>query len=130
VILENPSGFFLAIGEHMKNQDYTCNECGCAFVSMASPVDRIVKCPHGHVTTLPPDGEVVADLIAPEFSVTMLGSKGKDRAQFIAISFTELVNQISPLVADPYYKQLMKNKLEEACFLAKKGMTIDPSNWK
>lgn len=72
-----------------------------------------------------------------EFAVHMLNDTGKDKAARIAAAFDLLLETLAP--ADPQTSDqvlcpagrelaLVKTKLEEACFFAKKAMANAPGN--
>jgi hypothetical protein len=64
-----------------------------------------------------------------EFEVHMLNDTGKLRAAEIAIAFDECLQKL--LVINPSTTRemsLVRTKLEEACFFAKKAMAQQPQN--
>ena len=63
-----------------------------------------------------------------EFEVHMLNEDGKNKAKNIAILFDDLVNHLGLHIFDSSYMSIVKNKLEEACFFAKKGMAVMEEN--
>lgn len=72
-----------------------------------------------------------------EFAVHMLNETGKDKARQIAEAFDTLLSTLTT-PADPNNlaiicppgreTALLRTKLEEACFFAKKAMANDPAN--
>lgn len=72
-----------------------------------------------------------------EFAVHMLNDGGKDKAKAIAAAFDHLVDLLTtPATLDdqtvicPPGREtaIMRTKLEEACFFAKKAMASAPGN--
>jgi hypothetical protein len=64
-----------------------------------------------------------------EFEVHILDSEGIEKAQKIALAFDNLLNTLDPLVGiSGRYPALVRTKLEEAAFFAKKAMAIQPEN--
>lgn len=65
----------------------------------------------------------------PEFAVHMLNDLGKERAYAIQKAFDDLMNTIWP-ICQPTGRELalVRTKLEEACFFAKKSMAINLDN--
>lgn len=63
-----------------------------------------------------------------EFATHMLNEDGKGKAATIADAFDTCLDTLTTLVADPRCLALVRTKLEEACFFAKKGMAVDPAN--
>jgi hypothetical protein len=58
----------------------------------------------------------------PYFEVHMLNDEGKKNASLIAESFDGLVLYLSHLCPEGREFSIVKTKLEEACFFAKKAM--------
>lgn len=58
----------------------------------------------------------------PEFSVHMLNEAGKMKARALAIDFSTLLDRIEASGCTGRDLALVKTKLEEACFVAKRGM--------
>lgn len=76
-----------------------------------------------------------ADLIERNeyFGVHMLNDDGINKANQIRDSFDVLLNSLSSILGKCYGERefsLVKTKLEEACFFAKKSMAINLSNQK
>ncbi len=66
-----------------------------------------------------------------EFEVHMLNESGIDRAKNIAMKFNELVDDLQGLgISGGREAAIMRTKLEEACFFAKKAIANDPINQK
>jgi hypothetical protein len=57
-----------------------------------------------------------------EFQVHMLSEEGKAKAREIASAFDECLTKLEGLVPPGRELDLVRTKLEEACFFAKKGM--------
>jgi hypothetical protein len=66
--------------------------------------------------------------IRPEFKVHMLNESGKAKAASIAQAFSDLLNNIEASGCTGRDLALVKTKLEEACFAAKRGMASLPEN--
>lgn len=66
--------------------------------------------------------------IRPEFQVHMLNESGKTKAREIAENFTMLLNSIEARGCTGRDLALVKTKLEEACFAAKRGIASLPEN--
>lgn len=63
-----------------------------------------------------------------EFEVHMLNDKGKELANGIATIFDKALDQLSTYCAAGREFAIVKTKMEEACFFAKKAMAKDPAN--
>jgi hypothetical protein len=63
-----------------------------------------------------------------EFSVHKLNPSGLERALQIAEAFDQLLGELTLLVSEGRYLSIVKTKLEEACFFAKKGMAQQGTN--
>ena len=61
----------------------------------------------------------------PEFAVHMLNEQGKERAKLIQKAFDDCMNALWP-ICQPTGRELsiVRTKLEEACFFAKKSMQL------
>ena len=66
----------------------------------------------------------------PIFQVHMLNENGINRANRIAQLFDNLLMDISEYIGDSRESAIVKTKLEEACFFAKKAMANKPENQK
>lgn len=64
----------------------------------------------------------------PEFAVHMLNEDGKLKAGIIADAFSELLNVLEAQCMAGRELSIVKTKLEEACFFAKKAMAINLAN--
>ena len=64
----------------------------------------------------------------PEFAVHMLNEDGKLKAGIIADAFSELLNVLEAQCMTGRELSIVKTKLEEACFFAKKAMAINLAN--
>lgn len=62
------------------------------------------------------------------FKFHRLNPEGVKKAAAIAESFDTLLMTLEPLCTDPRLKAIVRTKLEEACFFAKKAMAVDPTN--
>lgn len=65
-----------------------------------------------------------------EFQVHILAQNGIDKAQEIAAVFDTALNQLKEICPESRSFSIVKTKLEEACFFAKKAMASDPTNQK
>jgi hypothetical protein len=64
-----------------------------------------------------------------EFQVHMLNDEGKLKAQRIAEAFDQLLDTLQErLCPTGREMSIVRTKLEEACFFAKKSMASDPTN--
>lgn len=66
--------------------------------------------------------------VPEEFRVHKLNNRGLAKAQAIADKFSELLFELEHLVPPGRHASVMRTKLEEACFFAKKGMAFAPEN--
>lgn len=64
--------------------------------------------------------------IRSEFAVHMLNEDGKAKAQGIAERFSNLLDDLENYGVAGRDLALVKTKLEEACFVAKRGMASQP----
>lgn len=64
----------------------------------------------------------------PEFTVHMLNDQGKKNAHDIQAAFDNCLNTLKTICEDGRYLSLVKTKLEEASFFAKKAMAIKQVN--
>ena len=64
----------------------------------------------------------------PLFEVHMLNDEGKGKAAAIAEAFDELLLQLNGLCPEGREFSIVKTKLEEASFFAKKSMAQQKSN--
>ena len=64
--------------------------------------------------------------IRPEFQVHMLNENGKAKAVGIAAAFSDLLSDLENYGVTGRDLALVKTKLEEACFVAKRGMASLP----
>jgi len=62
------------------------------------------------------------------FQVHMLNEQGKNKARAIASAFDRLVDTLLTCCPEGREFSIVKTKLEEACFYAKKAMANDGSN--
>lgn len=63
-----------------------------------------------------------------EFQVHKLNDEGMRKAIAIADAFDDLMEDLKALMPEGRALSIVKTKLEEACFFAKKGMAVDPVN--
>lgn len=66
----------------------------------------------------------------PEFEVHRLNDDGIDKAEAIALMFDSLLNDLKDLCPEGREFSIMKTKLEEASFFAKKSMARSSVNQK
>jgi hypothetical protein len=64
----------------------------------------------------------------PLFEVHMLNERGKDKAHEIAGAFNDLLTRLSPICPVGREMSIVRTKLEEAAFFAKKSMANVPEN--
>jgi hypothetical protein len=62
------------------------------------------------------------------FEVHMLNESGKGKARDIADSFNELLTKLRAYCPEGRETAIVKTKLEEACFFAKKAMANQAEN--
>lgn len=68
-------------------------------------------------------------LLRPEFAVYNLTEKGLTAAAVIGVTFDDFLNDLEVLCGtDGRHMALVRTKLEEACFFAKKAMAERPGN--
>ena len=65
-----------------------------------------------------------------EFTTHILNELGIVKAQAIANHFDHLLEGLKGFVPEGREHSIVKTKLEEACFFAKKAMANDPENQK
>lgn len=65
-----------------------------------------------------------------EFQVHILAENGIDKAKEIAAIFDTALNDLKEVCPEGRSFSIVKTKLEEACFFAKKAMASDPVNQK
>jgi hypothetical protein len=63
-----------------------------------------------------------------EFKVHVLNERGKQKANAIAETFNDALERLMMFVPPCRELALVRTKLEEACFFAKKGMASDLTN--
>ena len=66
----------------------------------------------------------------PEFETHVLNEVGMSRAKIIGNLFTEFLNELESVVPEGRHLSIVKTKLEDACFHAKKGMACNKDNQK
>ena len=64
----------------------------------------------------------------PLFQVHRLNEDGMKKAEELAAAFTELLRVLSYMCQEGREFSIVKTKLEEASFFAKKSMAINPDN--
>jgi len=65
-----------------------------------------------------------------EFQVHILNEDGIEKAKVVACKFHELLESLKALCPEGRELAIVKTKLEEACFFAKKSVANDPANQK
>jgi hypothetical protein len=68
------------------------------------------------------------EVVHEEFQVHMLNEEVKHKATFIANAFTLLLNELMEVCPISREFSIVKTKLEEASFFAKKAMAKQPEN--
>lgn len=63
-----------------------------------------------------------------EFQVHMLNDEGKRKAKLIAEAFDECLTKLTSICPTGREMSIVRTKLEEGCFFAKKSMANDPGN--
>lgn len=63
-----------------------------------------------------------------EFNVHMLNEMGIEKAKLIAKIFDNALDALVIAIPQGRYLSIVKTKLEEACFFAKKGMAVETEN--
>ncbi len=66
----------------------------------------------------------------PLFDVYMLNERGKDKAHAIAMAFDKCLTELRTLCVEGREFSIVKTKLEEAAFFAKKSMANVSENQK
>lgn len=66
----------------------------------------------------------------PEFEVHLLNEAGIAKAKSIANQFDSLLDALKDVIPASRELSIVKTKLEEASFFAKKGMANQPENQK
>lgn len=66
----------------------------------------------------------------PEFQVHMLNDNGIDKAKMIASIFDHALSELITMLPAGRELAIVKTKMEEACFFAKKAMANAPENQK
>jgi hypothetical protein len=67
--------------------------------------------------------------VRPEFEVHLLNDTGKERAADIAKMFTVCLNNLESIIgADGREMAIVRTKLQEAAFFAKRAMAVKPEN--
>lgn len=67
--------------------------------------------------------------IRDEFAVHMLNQLGKDRAADIAEQFSVCLNNLEAIIgADGREMAIVRTKMQEAAFFAKRAMAVRPEN--
>lgn len=61
-------------------------------------------------------------IVRPEFQVHMLNEQGKSKALALAALFSDLLDAVERRGVTGRELAIVKTKLEEACFFAKKGI--------
>jgi hypothetical protein len=66
--------------------------------------------------------------VRDEFQVHRLNAAGMAKAQLLGEVFSEALNQIDKIVPDGRELSLVKTKLQEASFFAKRAIAMHPFN--
>lgn len=66
--------------------------------------------------------------INTEFQVHKLNQDGIRKAIHIADQFDDLLEDLKKVIPEGRILSIVRTKLEEACFFAKKGIAINPDN--
>lgn len=66
--------------------------------------------------------------MSPLFKVHRLNETGMERAARIATSFDALLTELEAVCPDSREMSIVRTKLEEACFFAKKAMANNPTS--
>lgn len=66
--------------------------------------------------------------VRPEFQVHMLNERGEEKARVLVTAFGALLDGVEAQGVTGRELALVKTKLEEACFFAKKGIASLPEN--
>lgn len=67
--------------------------------------------------------------VRSEFAVHMLNEGGKEKARQIALAFSDLLHELERISgSEGRDMAIVKTKLEEACFFAKRAMAKRPEN--
>lgn len=67
-------------------------------------------------------------VIEPEFAFHKLNEEGQNKAKTIALYFSDLLFSLQSYCPASRELSIVKTKLEEACFFAKKAMANQPKN--
>lgn len=62
------------------------------------------------------------------FESIALNEQGQKRLASITLAFNDLLDGIRPIVPEGREWSIIKTKLEEACFYAKRGMSLAATN--
>ncbi len=63
-----------------------------------------------------------------EFKVHKLNENGLENARVIAGAFDDLLHALRVIIPEGRELSIVRTKLEEACFFAKKAMAMHPEN--
>ena len=68
--------------------------------------------------------------VNPEFETHKLNVRGVEMVNFLSEKFNDLLNEVQ-FVLSPEGREIeiVRQKLEEACFFARKGASKQPENW-
>lgn len=65
----------------------------------------------------------------PEFEVHKMNAKGIEKASHVANAFANLLDELESIIGGPSREMsIVRTKLEEACFFAKKAMANNLAN--
>lgn len=72
----------------------------------------------------------ISDIVIanPEFKSYKLNDSGVDDCHEVAVLFDQLLNDLVSVCEPGREFSIVKTKLEEACFFAKKSVALDPAN--
>lgn len=63
-----------------------------------------------------------------EFKVHILNPAGIEKAKALAVQFDDFLTELEKVIPQGRYLSIVKTKLEESCFFAKKGIAEDLEN--
>lgn len=73
----------------------------------------------------------MGDGIRSEFDVHMLNETGIEKAKKVALSFSQLLDDVELICGkDGREMAVVRTKLQEAAFFAKRAMAVNPENQK
>jgi hypothetical protein len=66
--------------------------------------------------------------LAPEFKAIVVSPNGSKRIEDVRLAFDRLLREVGPLVANGRCNAQLRNRLEEACMWAVKGVGLSEPN--